>query len=113
MHELAVAQNIVSAVESALEQHGGGRVLRVRLKVGEISGVEVDSLRFCYEATVQDSPLKDSFLDIELAPMQFTCANCGSKFRPEGFSRRCPDCGGERTRMLSGTELEIVDFEVE
>ena len=113
MHELAIAQNIVSAVERELEKHGGGRVARVRLRIGEISGVEVESLSFCYEATVQRTPLHGSRLEIERVPLRYGCRRCGRSFQPEGFTRTCPQCGGEDTFMEQGTELEIVDFEVE
>ena len=112
MHELSIAQNIFRAVSSALDQHGGGAVLRVRIRVGELSGVEVESLKFCYEATVNETRLAGSVLDVELVHAEFLCGECGNSFRPDGFNRQCPSCGAAKARLETGTELEIVDFEV-
>ena len=113
VHELSIAQNIVSAVLDALEQHGGGRVLRVRIRVGDISGVVVDSLEFCYQASIAGTPLAGSTLVAERVPVSYRCRDCNISFKRRDSTRACPDCGGERTVLEGGTELEIVDFEVE
>ena len=113
MHELSIAQNIVSAVQEALERHGGGRVLRVRIRVGEISGVVVDSLEFCYQASVDGTPLAGSTLEAERVPVSYRCQDCDHSFRRRGSTRACPQCGGERTVLEGGTELEIVVFVVD
>ena len=113
MHELSIAQNIIRVVEEELQRHDGARVLRVRLRVGEWSGVETESLSFCYEASVADSPLAGSVLEIEKVPLRCRCPECDLEFQGDRFSRNCPRCGEMRTKLLSGTELEIVDFEIE
>jgi hydrogenase nickel incorporation protein HypA/HybF len=113
MHELGIAQNIIRLVEEAVRQHGAGRVMRVRLKIGDWSGVEPDSLSFCYEASVPGTRLAGSRLEIDRVPLRCRCPACGIEFEPERFSRACTACGETRTELISGTELEIVDFEVE
>jgi hydrogenase nickel incorporation protein HypA/HybF len=113
MHELSIAQNIINVVAQELQRRGGGRVLRVRLRVGAWSGVEPESLGFCYEASVPGTLLAGSKLEIEHVPLRCRCPACGSEFEPERFSRACTACGEARTELLGGTELEIADFEVE
>ena len=113
MHELGIAQNIINVIEKELVRCGGGRVLRVRLKIGEWSGVEPKSLAFCYDASVPQTMLEGSRLEIEHVPLLCHCPKCDNEFSPGRFSRACPHCGEARTEMINGTELEIVDFEVE
>ena len=48
MHELAIAQSIVEAVEAKASECNAARVKTVRLKIGEASGVVTDSLTFCF-----------------------------------------------------------------
>ena len=113
MHELAIAQNIIEAVRRALEAHGGGVVRLVRLRIGELSGVEVESLRFGYEMSVSDTELAGSELEIERIAVVCECEQCGLLFTPDRFIRICPACSSRRCRITQGAELEIVDFEVE
>ncbi|MEJ7743789.1 MAG: hydrogenase maturation nickel metallochaperone HypA [Nocardioidaceae bacterium] len=46
MHELAITQSVVDAV---LERTGDRKVTTVRLKVGRLSGVVPDAMRFCFD----------------------------------------------------------------
>jgi len=112
VHELGIAQNIIRIIEGELVRHGGGRVVKVRLRIGEWSGVEPESLTFCYDASIAQTMLEGSCLEIEHVPLRCHCPECNKEFSPERFSRACPDCGETRTEMVNGTELEIVDFEV-
>ena len=55
MHELAVTQSVVDAV---MERTGEQRVLEVRLRVGRLSGVLPDALRFCFDLVTDGTPLQ-------------------------------------------------------
>jgi len=46
MHELAITQGVVEAVT---ERTGRAPVTSVRLRVGRLSGVVPDAMRFCFE----------------------------------------------------------------
>ena len=65
MHELAVTQSVVDAV---MERTGEQRVLEVRLRVGRLSGVLPDALRFCFDLVTDGTPLQGAVLDIEEPP---------------------------------------------
>jgi len=54
MHELAVTQSVVDAVR---QRTGEQRVLEVRLRVGRLSGVLPDALRFCFDLVTDGTPL--------------------------------------------------------
>ena len=61
MHELAIAESVVSKV---LER-AGGRVTVVRLRVGCLSGVVPDALMFCFELAAAGTTLEGAALEIE------------------------------------------------
>ncbi|MDQ6687382.1 MAG: hydrogenase maturation nickel metallochaperone HypA, partial [Actinomycetota bacterium] len=46
MHELAIAESVVSSV---LERTEGHHVKVVRLRIGRLAGVVPDALTFCFE----------------------------------------------------------------
>ena len=54
MHELSITQSLVEAV---LDRTGGRSVTGVNLRIGPLSGVLPDAVRFCFEVVSADTPL--------------------------------------------------------
>lgn len=113
MHELSIAQSIGESVRGELARHGGGRVTRIGLKIGEVSGVNTEALRFCFEISVKDTDLGDAVLDIEAVPLTYRCNQCNHDFVVADFQIACPLCGSVETRAVAGDELQITYLEVE
>lgn len=114
MHELALAQSIVEVVE----QHAGAcqaaRVKSVRLQVGEASGIVADSLRFSFEMLAGLSPLlAGAHLVIDSTPHRAHCRQCRQEFAVSHFVPQCPDCATWSAEIVSGTELQVLDMEIE
>lgn len=68
MHEIGIVE---SALDTALAQaraNGGGRLRRIVLQVGSLSGADPDSLRFAFEAMAPLSEAAGAQLEIEPAP---------------------------------------------
>ena len=109
MHELAVTQSVVDAV---MERTGEQRVLEVRLRVGRLSGVLPDALRFCFDLVTDGTPLQGAVLDIEEPPGSAACRQCGTTFVLSDLILLCP-CGSADVEVMSGRELAIGSVEVE
>lgn len=112
MHELSIAHGIVDIVRQHVQQHELKRVRSVRLKVGEHSGVVIDSLEFSYMGITADTELRDSTLEIERIPFVIECRSCGKRSETEMGVVICPDCQGTQTTVVSGTELRVLDIEL-
>ena len=108
MHELAVTQSVVDAV---LERTGEHRVLEVRLRVGRLSGVVPEAMRFCFDLVTEGTPLQGATLDIEEPEGSATCRRCGSTFDLPDLILLCP-CGSADVDVLTGRELAIRSVEV-
>jgi hydrogenase nickel incorporation protein HypA/HybF len=65
MHELSIATEVLEAVRREAAKRPGARVQKVGLRVGELSGVSEDSLRFSFEVLVQGTDLDPLALEIE------------------------------------------------
>ncbi len=113
MHELGIAQSIFTSVLEEAHAHGGGRVTRIGLRIGELSGVNAEALRFSFQVTVQDTELAQAELDIEEVPLGFRCSSCGNEFTVVNYETACPACGSTDTRAARGDELQIADLELE
>jgi len=112
MHELSIACSVLEALEQEARRFPGGRILRVGLRVGELAGVDPDSLEFCWQAAVRGTRWEQVPLDIERCPRRQRCQSCGHEFPPmDGYG--CPACGSTATFFAGGDELELAHLEVE
>jgi hydrogenase nickel incorporation protein HypA/HybF len=113
MHELSIAQSIADTAREHASLNGGRRVLRVGVRVGEISGVAVDALQFCFEMTVRGTDLDGAALELDPVPVRYRCAACGHEFHPVEFLADCPVCGSTGASMVAGDELGLSFLELE
>jgi hydrogenase nickel incorporation protein HypA/HybF len=68
MHEVGIANSILEAVRSEMQPHAGARPVKVAVKVGAMSGVDRDSLSFCFEVITRGTLFETMTLALEDAP---------------------------------------------
>ncbi len=112
MHEMSIAGSMLEAVRAEGARHNA-HVMAVGLKIGELSGVDVDSLRFCFETLVQDTDLAPLALLIDPSPWRNRCRQCARDFAVVDYQTDCPHCGSAETELASGKELEFAYMEME
>ncbi len=111
MHEMSIAASMLEAVQAESARHGA-HVLALGLKVGELSGVDSESLRFCFDALVENTDLAPLALHIERLPWRNRCPQCELDFTVEEYRTECPQCGSPETELASGKELEFAYMEI-
>lgn len=113
MHELSIACNLVEIAAQAAQQAGVKQVNAVHLRLGALSGVVQDALRFSYDIATAGTVLEGSQLVIEELPVVVYCAACGSESAlPDLQAFRCGQCGAPAAEIRQGRELEIVSLEI-
>ncbi|MEJ2111342.1 MAG: hydrogenase maturation nickel metallochaperone HypA [Acidobacteriota bacterium] len=112
MHELGIARNILDIVKQHVPDDKSASVRRIRVRVGQLSGVVPDSLEFCFSALLSEAGMKGAGLVMESVPTISRCRECGNRFEVENFVFSCPACEGVNLELVSGKELEIVDIEL-
>ena len=108
MHELAIAESVVSSV---LERTGDRPVSVVRVRVGALAGVVPDALTFCFDLATAGTPLEGARIEVEQCPGQGHCNTCGRDFTLADAFLLC-DCGSADVELLSGRELSVTSVEV-
>ena len=112
MHEVGIMESALAAIRRQAIEHGATRVSRVVLRVGSLAGVDVDALRFAYEALAPDSLAAEAVLEIETVPARAYCATCHTEFgASRGFFFQCPNCGNYSGDLRAGRELGISRLE--
>jgi hydrogenase nickel incorporation protein HypA/HybF len=104
---------LIRQVEELSREHADSRVLFVRVRIGEFSGVEADLLSAAYDELVPETPLRGAELEVRIVPLEAICEQCGHEFRVERFRFECGKCGSLRLKLRGGEELllESVTFE--
>ncbi len=114
MHELSIAMSIIDIAEETAQQHGGGKVRSIRVRVGPLSGVVADALQSAFTLACEGTGLDAADLVIEEAPLVIYCTGCAAEQKPESpFMLVCPLCGVEAPTVVSGRELEISTVEID
>lgn len=114
LHELSIAEELVSAAVEALQGGAEGRALsevfveEVRVRVGVLSGVDGESLRFCFGVVSASTPLSGARLEIEEVPVVIYCESCQEERELPGIQRFvCPCCGAPSGEVRQGRGLEL------
>ncbi len=114
MHELAIAESIVEGVTRHAQECRAQRVTSVRVQIGEACGIVSDSLAFSFEMIANMEPLlSGAKLVIERVPHRARCRHCNKEFNVIHFIAQCPTCETWDTDIISGTELRVLDMEIE
>lgn len=113
MHELGIATNIVEIVEHEIKRHNYSRVSVVALRVGKMTDVDHEALRFGFEVITKDTLLAGASLEIEAVPIRVRCEQCGQESEVEQYQFVCRGCGSQKVKLLQGTELDVAYLEVD
>ena len=105
-------QSALAVVGREAAARGAAQVHRIELRIGALSGVEPDALRFAFEACAPGSIADGAELAIDLVPALAHCAACDRDFAAgAGFICACPTCGALSGDLRSGRELELARIE--
>jgi len=110
---MSIAAAVLEAVRAEAERHSGSRVTRAGLRIGELSGVEPESLRFCLETLVSGTDLEPLTFELEICPWTRRCRRCGAAFRVLDYQPDCTACGSADTDASGGDQMELSYVELE
>ena len=113
MHEMGIIAGVLDAVNASAREAGATCVLRVDLRVGEMTEAIPDALNFAFEALSEGTLSEGAELVINMVEPTSICLECSNEFEHDRFHRTCPACGSYETVLLTGRELEIASIEVD
>jgi hydrogenase nickel incorporation protein HypA/HybF len=113
VHELSLSEGMLGLIQDSARRDGFARVRTVWLEIGRLAGVEVEALRFCFDAVTRGSCAEGATLEIERPPGRAWCLGCGDSVTIEDAQAGCPRCGGHQLQVTGGNEMRIKELEVE
>jgi hydrogenase nickel incorporation protein HypA/HybF len=116
MHELSIASGLVEKLLEFVADNPDKKIVEVRLAVGELSHIEEEQLRFCYNAVTVETPIEGSILQIEKIGAVVACQYCSYEGGPKYWdgalsgipvpTLECPRCG-KAAAAVEGKECAI------
>ena len=111
MHEYSLVQALLDRVAVEARARESAIVRKLRLRIGESSGVEIELFRAAYDVIRTGTPCEQATLEIVSSPVVWQCAACGSPVDP-GRALWCAACR-RPAELVSGDEIVLEQVELE
>jgi hydrogenase nickel incorporation protein HypA/HybF len=110
MHELSLCGALAGIVSRRAEDRP---VEVVHVRVGQLRQVVPETLAFCWEMVVAQTPLEGSVLDLERVPAVLHCRICEAT-GPLGDSiaLACQSCGALDVEVTAGEEFDVTALDL-
>ena len=113
MHEVSMAQTILNTALTELKKHPGARLTAVQVVIGKQHAIEIDNLKFAFEAIAVDSPARGAKINVEERFPTGHCKQCGWSGNLKQHLYACNACGSCDLEVEGGWELYLANMEVE
>ncbi len=110
VHELRVTARIFQMVTQEMQRRGLNRIDGVKIRVGELSGIDSSALSFSWAASARGTSFEDISLEIEPVAVTGRCRHCHRLFDVVDLVFRCPACGSPKVDLVRGQEIEIASL---
>jgi hydrogenase nickel incorporation protein HypA/HybF len=107
MHELSIAEEIITLVEKEMGRLDVAGIEAVGIRIGSLAGVDPEALTFAFEAATKGTDLDKTRLKIEMLPVRGECRACRKNFEVCDWVFLCPYCASPELRISQGHELDV------
>ena len=107
MHEMAIAQSVFDIAFREANKHADAKIRKIKLSIGEFSGVVKDALDFAFEVLKKDTAAAGAEIEIEVVKLKAVCDECGEvECRLNDLKFKCGDCGRPLT-ITAGRDMKV------
>lgn len=111
MHEYALIQSLVERVETEARARDASAVHRLTVRIGELSGVDVELFRTAFLTFRDRTICERAELVVETVAVQWACERCGRPIEA-GRPLQCAVCR-RPARLVGGDEIILDRIEME
>jgi len=115
VHEFSLAQGLFNQLLQLADTHQAEKIVIVRVEIGRLSGIVVDSFSFGFEILARENELtRTAILDITVIEPDYSCLDCRTVYTPtKGDEGHCPQCGSAGYALTGGDDLILTQVEME
>jgi hydrogenase nickel incorporation protein HypA/HybF len=111
VHEYAIVSDLMDRVRGEAEAHGAARVVRLSVRIGELSGVDPELLRVAWETFRERTICEGAPMALERVQAVWRCPRCETAIA-RGAVLRCAACNVP-ARLVQGDEIVLDRVEME
>jgi len=112
MHEFSIMQSALELAGEKTRAAGATRVHRLGVRIGALSGVVPEALRFAFEGLKPGTVAETATLEIEEVPAMAWCPVCLKEFEVKDLDYECPACHRPSGELRKGRELDLALLEI-
>lgn len=113
MHEMSIVTGVLRIVEDQARAGGATVINSIELEIGQLAGIELDSLRFCYDVARKKTMARDAELKIHSLPGRGHCPQCEIDVPVDFQMAVCPECRQAVVKLFQGRELRVLRINVD
>lgn len=115
MHEISLVHGLLQQLRELAAANRAGRIVKVTMEVGPLSGVVADSFRFGFDILAADDDLvRGADLVLNVPPVAYSCSDCGHVEISAGEKpEQCAKCGELFLIPQGGDDLILRQVEME
>lgn len=114
MHELSIVEALIDQVGEELDRAGQhGRVLRLELNIGRLSGVHPDAVRFAFGLLSNGTILENAEIAIDEQKPVCQCHACNARTEIDDLVFECPKCNSPDITIEGGRDMMLQTIEIE
>jgi hydrogenase nickel incorporation protein HypA/HybF len=103
MHEASIVRELI---DRSVELARGRRVVEIRVRVGLLTGISPDAMRFYFEVLSGEAFGSPVELTVQLEPLRGRCRRCRREATSHEIVWACAWCG-EALQFENGQELDL------
>ncbi len=113
MHEMSVIAGVLQIAEEQALAAGARVVNTIEMEIGQLAGVETESLRFCFQVARRGTMAEEAELVIRHVPGVGRCPGCRKEEPMDYWTAVCSECGQAVLEVVRGRELKVKSINVD
>jgi len=113
MHEYSIVQSLLDSCDENAAKNQATKVTKVVIKIGVMSGVEVELLRTAFDTFKEKTICEKAEFIINVQPVVIKCNECQEESIIEGNEYHCPKCKSANLNVIDGEDMYLMQLELE
>ncbi len=113
MHEYSIVQSLIDSCEEHAVKNKAKKVTKVIIKVGVLSGVEIDLLQSAFDTFKEKTICDGCEFIINPQKVIILCKSCDKESTLEKNEFLCLHCSSNNIKVLDGEDMYLMSLEMQ